>query len=272
MEHGTPSPFEGCDPRELLPDGRVVMVTGAARGIGRATASLLGTCGARLALCDRHEEELDALAASLTEVGCEVLAVAVDVRDAGATEAFVADTITRWHVDGLVNNAGGGFAARLRDVSEKGEAMLIAENFTQVTRLVRLVAPVMPTGGAIVNVTSSEAFQGAPGFAVYAAMKAALENLSRSLALELADDGIRVNTVAPDALPSRGEADARAQLLGGDLPFDPVHLPPIGRFGSPDDAAGAILFLLSALSRFVTGTTVHVDGGIHAAGGWRRRE
>ncbi len=112
-------------------------------------------------------------------------------------------------VDVVVNNAGGSFQAPFLDVSPKGESMLIAENFTSVTRLIRLFVPVMPVGGSIINVTSVEAHQAAPGFAVYAAMKAGLANLTASLALEFADRGIRVNAVAPDAIMTAGEEFAR---------------------------------------------------------------
>lgn len=252
--------------------GTVALVSGAARGIGLATARRLGGCGARLALCDRLDDELAAAVDGLHGSGVEVHAETLDVRDADATAAFVEAARSRFGpVTLLVNNAGGSFAAPFLDVSAKGEASLVAENFTQATRLVRLVVPTMPAEGSIVNVTSIEAHQAAPGFALYAAMKAALENLTRSLALELGPRGIRVNSVAPDALPSHGEQAARDQLLAGPVPFDPAFVPPLGRFGTPDDAASAILFLASPLAGFVTGCTLHVDGGNHAAGGWHPR-
>lgn len=241
-------------------DGRVVLVTGAARGIGAATARLFASAGASLALCDRDSF---AFAGAHTKI--------LDVRDDAAVLAFTEAVRDRFgRVDVLVNNAGGTFHAPFLEVSTRGEETLIAENFTQVTRLIRQIAPLIPAGGSIVNVTSSEAHQAAPGFAVYAAMKAAVESLTRTLALELAPQGVRVNAIAPDALPTGGEEAVRAKMLEADTHYESVRLPPLGYLGTPDDAAGAILFLASDLARFITGETLHVDGGIWAAGGWRR--
>jgi NAD(P)-dependent dehydrogenase (short-subunit alcohol dehydrogenase family) len=103
-------------------------------------------------------------------------------------------------------------------------------------------------------------------------MKAAIASLTRSLALELAPLGIRVNAIAPDAVPTEGESGVRDIMLAAGPPYDPVRLPPAGYLGNGEDAAAVALFLASDLSRFVTGTTLHVDGGIWAAGGWRRHE
>lgn len=231
---------------------------------------MFAACGAAVALCDLRSDELAVVESGIRTLGGDVLAMEADVREALPTEAFVAAVGERFgSVEVLVNNAGGSFHAPLLDVSAKGEAMLVAENFTSVTRLVRLVTPVMPTGGAIVNVTSIEAHQAAPGFAIYAAMKAALANLTASLALELAERGIRVNAIAPDAIGTAGDDDARGQMLADAARFDPMLTPPLGRRGRPDEAARVVLFLASELSSFVTGTTIHVDGGARAAGGWR---
>ena len=141
----------------------------------------------------------------------------------------------------------------------------------------------MPEGSSIVNVTSIEAHRAAPAYAVYAAMKAAQANLTQSLALELASRGIRVNAMAPDVLETEGTgslsggAAASSGTGGGDgegptRMYHPSPAPPLGHWGTARDGAGAILFLASDLARFVTGVTLHVDGGNLAAGGWHRSE
>jgi 3-oxoacyl-[acyl-carrier protein] reductase len=259
-------------PASVLLNDRVAVVTGAATGLGRATATMFARFGASLAICDRDGDGLSTCEAEIEAAGRPVVARALDVRDGAAVDAFLADVAAELvGVDVLVNNAGGTFFAPFVDVSAGGEAALLAENFTQVTRFVRGVVPLMPaTGGSIVNVTSIEAHQAAPGFAVYGAMKAALAQLTRTLALELAPLHIRVNAIAPDAIPTSGDHDLQASMRETGATFEPTVLPPLGSFGVPDDAAAAAVFLASDLSRFVTGTTIHVDGGNWAAGGWRR--
>jgi NAD(P)-dependent dehydrogenase (short-subunit alcohol dehydrogenase family) len=258
-------------PESLLLTNRTAIVTGGARGIGRATALLLARLGARVAVCDKLGVELAAVAlelGGLGPAGLPVVTSEMDVRHPDAVTAFVADVVAaHGHIDVLVNNAGGGFFAPFADVSPKGEAALIAENFTQVTSFVRTCVPHMAGGGSIVNVTSIEAHRAGPGFGIYSAMKAGVANLTKTLALELADERIRVNCVAPDMIPTPGDADlagavsaAGTSAYGQPLPDD----------GSPEDVAGVIAFLASDLSRFVTGSTVHVDGGTWAAGGWTR--
>ena len=249
------------EPSSALLTDRVALVTGAAVGIGEAVAVTLARFGADLAMCDRDAENLEATAKEVEAAGRAALSAVLDVRDGDAVRAFVASVRERFGgVDVLVNNAGGGFRAGFLDVSDKGEDALVRENFTSVTTFVRAIVPLMPRGGSIVNLTSIEAHRAAPGFAVYSAMKAAVASLTKSLALELGDRGIRVNCVAPDVIPTPGIGWME----------DATPRTPLGRLGQVDDVAGAVAFLAGDLSSFVTGATIHVDGGNWAAGGWHR--
>jgi NAD(P)-dependent dehydrogenase (short-subunit alcohol dehydrogenase family) len=236
--------------------GRVVLVTGAAQGIGAAVAGACARFGADLAICDRDADGLASTASEVEGAGRSVTSAVLDVRDGDAVQEWV-DGIVR--VDVLVNNAGGGFRAAFLDVNDKGEDALVRENFTSATNFVRAVVPKMlPDGHAsIVNVTSIEAHRAGPGFAIYSAMKSALVSLTKSLALEFGERRIRVNCVAPDVIPTPGVGEMPVKTP---LPFA----------GHVDDVAGAVIYLASDLSRFVTGTTIHVDGGNLAAGGWGR--
>src|SRR4051794_28875350 len=243
-------------PDSVLLTGRRAVVTGAAQGIGAAVATTLARFGADVAICDRDADGLARTAEEIAVTGQHVLAELLDVREAEQVRAWIGPLD---RVDVLVNNAGGGFNAAFLDVSEKGQDALMRENFSSVTHCIRACVPKMPaTGGSIVNITSIEAHRAAPGFAVYSAMKAALVNLSKTLALELGDRHIRVNCIAPDVIPTPG--------IGGDLPVKT----PLPYAGAVDDVAAAAVYLASDWSRFVTGTTLHVDGGNLAAGGWGR--
>ena len=243
-------------PDSVLLTGRRAVVTGAAQGIGSAVATALARFGADVAICDRDADGLARTAEEITASGRQAHADLLDVRDADAVNQWISPLA---HVDVLVNNAGGGFRADFLAVNEKGQDALIRENFSSVTHCIRACVPKMPaTGGSVINITSIEAHRAAPGFAVYSAMKAALVNLSKTLALELGDRHIRVNCIAPDVIPTPG--------IGGDLPVKT----PLPYAGHVDDIAAAAMYLASDWSRFVTGTTIHVDGGNLAAGGWGR--
>lgn len=257
-------------PEDASLDGRVAIVTGAAQGIGAAVAVALATFGADLAICDRNAEGMAATAEEIEATGRRVLTGELDVRDGEAVAGWVSRVGTELgHVDVLVNNAGGGFWASFLETNEKGQRTLVEENFTSVTSFVRACVPLMRQGSSIINITSIEAHRAAPGFGIYAAMKAAIESLTKTLALELALRGIRVNAVAPDAIPTPGDA-ANAEALGSNS-VDYGRKVPLG-WGTVDDCAGPIVFLASELSRFMTGTTLHVDGGSNAASGWTRRD
>jgi NAD(P)-dependent dehydrogenase (short-subunit alcohol dehydrogenase family) len=169
----------------------------------------------------------------------------------------------------LVNNAGGGFWSEFLDVNAKGENALMRENFCTVTNCVRAAVPLMIEGGSIVNVTSVEAHRAGPGFAIYSAMKAAVANLTKSLSMELAPQKIRMNCIAPDMIPTPGDAGLADASSAMELPGVASSSWP--ETGSSWDCAAATVFLASDLSRFITGSTIHVDGGTEAAGGWKMK-
>lgn len=244
-------------------DGRVAVVTGGGAGIGRGVAAGLAAFGARVAIWER---DADSGAAAAEEVGG--LACTADVRDEEQVDAALAATVEALGTPTiLVNNAGGTFASPLLDTAPKGWDALIRANLTHLLLCTQRVARAMVDaggGGSIVNVTSIEGTRAAPGYAAYAAAKAGVVNLTKTAALELAPHGIRVNCLAPDVTMTDG-------LLAVAHPgFERAiaGMVPMGRAGHVDEMAGAAVFLASDLSSYVTGQTLHVDGGTAAAGGW----
>lgn len=247
-------------------DGTVAVVTGGGAGIGRGIAAGFAAFGASVAVWERDPESARATAEEID--GFEFV---VDVRDGAAVDGALAATLDRFGVvDVLVNNAGGTFRSPLLETSDNGFDALYQANLGQVMRCTRRVAAVMVEqgrGGSIISVTSIEGLRAAPGYASYAAAKAGVVNFTKTAAVELAPHGIRVNALAPDICMTEGLetmlGDAGGERIG--------EVVPLGRAGHVDDLAGAAVFLASDLGAYVTGQTIHVDGGTHAAGGWYRR-
>jgi 3-oxoacyl-[acyl-carrier protein] reductase len=266
---------ESMDSRARL-DGRVAIVTGGAGGLGIAATLGLAEAGVSVAACDIDADAVSRLAELLGESGRKVFAVTLDVRDERAVEDFFRSVEDRFGgVDILVNVPGGVRHRLFIDSSEQNWERLVDLNFTQVARCCRLAARSMIArgGGSIITVTSTEGHRAAPSMAVYGAMKAAVESLTRTLALELAESGIRVNTIAPDmistpAAVARGwfpaDEDAPEARLAHSVGL------PMGRMGTLDEFANTVLFLASGLSSYITGQTLFLDGGTRAASGWWR--
>ncbi|MGW0159677.1 SDR family NAD(P)-dependent oxidoreductase [Mycobacterium sp. NPDC003323] len=253
------------DPSAASLHGRVAVVTGGGAGIGRGVAAGLAAFGARVAIWERDEPTCAAAAAEIGALG-----LVTDVRDAAAVDDALARTVDRFgSVHILVNNAGGTFASPLLDTSENAWDALYRANLRHVLLCTQRVARTMVAAGhpgSIINVTSIEGVRAAPGYAAYAAAKAGVINYTRTAALELAEHGIRVNAVAPDFTLTEGlAAMATPQRLENS-----ARMVPLGRAGHVDEVAGAAVFLASDLAGYITGQTLHVDGGTHAAAGWYR--
>ena len=256
------------NPDNVLLNGKTAIVTGGGAGIGRGIAKTFVAFGARVAIFERDPERAAQVAAELEADGGEVLGLEVDVRDAEAVERAVVQAADRFGgIDILVNNAGGVFAAPFLETNEKGWDALHRANLKHIYHCTQIVARRMVTqgrGGSLINVVSIEGVRAAPLYATYAAAKAGAINFTKTLALELAPHGIRVNALAPDICLTEG-----LRTLMDEASQERARLTiPLGRLGEPEDLGGVAAFLASDLARYLTGETLHVDGGTHAAGGW----
>ncbi len=247
--------------------GTVAVVTGGGGGLGEAIVRDLSANGVRVATVDIDPEGVERVGGLP-----DVTAVLGDARDPDVLAGLFALSDERWgRLDTLVNVVGGTFRAPFTETNAKGWDVLLRTNLMHVLHACSLAVPRMQAGGAggsIVNLTTIECHRAAPGFAVYAAAKAAVEQFGRTLAVEVAPDGIRVNNVAPDYTPT--PAILRMPAGGADPNSDEAIRVgiPMGRAGQVTDVSNSVVFLASALSSYVTGTTIHPDGGTFASSGW----
>lgn len=252
--------------------GTVAVVTGGAGGLGEQISIDLAANDVRIAVVDIDQEAVHALERTFSERGHDAVIQHGDARDPQVLSALFDAVDQRWgRVDTLVNVVGGTFRADFSETSPKGWDALLRMNLLHVLHACSMAIPRMRAGGrggSIVNLTTVEAHRAAPGFAVYSAAKAAVAHFARSLAVELGPDHIRVNNVAPDFTPTpnmlkiAGGESASATPFGARIRF------PLARAGKPSDVSGCVVFLASNLSAYVTGSTLHPDGGTFASSGW----
>ena len=263
----------GGTPAPLLA-GRTALVTGGGAGIGRGICEAFARHGAAVCVADVDGGSADEVARSLREQGATAVAVSADVRQADDVAAMVAAAVHELGgLDVVVNNVGHFVfpAVPFEESTEEQWDELYATNLAHVFRVSRAALPHLidrGRGGSIINLSTVEAFRGIPGHPVYAAFKAGVTQFTKSLALQVSGHGIRVNDIAPDVTRS-AQLPYERWLTEADTERIPQWVP-LGRLGEPSDPAGVAVFLASDLSAFVTGTTIHCDGGTYAAGGWYR--
>lgn len=244
--------------------GSVALVTGGGTGIGRATARELARTGARVAVCGRRPEPLEAVRAELEGAGAECLAVPADVREPADVERVVEGTLARFgSIDVLVNNAGGQFLAPAEEISANGWRAvhrLAVDAAWDLTRRVAVASMIPKRSGVVVFIAFSPR-RGIPELAHASAARAALENLTGTLSSEWSRFGIRTVCVALGNILTEG-----LEGYGPDAVAEWERGVPLGRLGSPEEAAAVIAFLVSPGGGYLTGTTVVVDGGLDAWG------
>ena len=262
---------------------KAAFVTGGGGGLGRASALALAAAGADVAVIDVIPERCEEVVAAVQAMGRRALGICGNVMETQVViDAVEQGVSTFGRLDILVNNAGGVTWRAFADLAEKNwrrhiELNLVSNLAATSNAIPHLIAS---GGGAIINVTSIEASRAAPGYAVYAACKAGINNLTRTLAVELSEHGIRVNAIAPDFTLTPG---TQGNFTG---PVDesawPKRTPeqnetlrrriPAGRAGIDSECGNLVAFLASPLASYITGTIIPVDGGTWASGGWIRSD
>ena len=243
-------------------NGKVAIVTGGGSGIGRCTAHELAALGATVALIGRKPDRLEAVAKEIAEDGGRAAAYPCDIREEDKVAATVAAVLAaHGRIDGLVNNAGGQFAAQLADISQKGWETVVRTNLTGGFLMARecYTQWMRGHGGSIVNIVA-DMWLGMPMMGHSGAARAGMVNFTETAAIEWSPSNVRVNAVAPGWIASSGmdqyppEMAARIRKL--------KDLCPLGRMGSESEVSAAIVFLLSEGAAFVSGSTLRVDGAV----------
>lgn len=259
--------------------GRKAVIVGGASGIGAAATLALAQEGVDVAFCDILQEALEPTRAQAETQGVKAIACQADAIDRAALGRFYDLVEAEFgSIDILVNLAGGTLRRAFAEGDADADERDIRRNYGYVLDSTRRAIPLITKsgkGGSIINFTTIEAHRGAASFAVYAGAKAATTNFTAALAVELGGQGIRVNCIAPDTTPSAGNANAVPGITESfaSLPAEVAGrgmamYVPLKRVPMPEDLADAVVFLASDLSRFVSGITLHVDGGTKAASGF----
>jgi gluconate 5-dehydrogenase len=244
-------------------EGKVALVTGGSKGIGRAIALAIAEAGADVAIAARGPEALEKAAAEIEGAGRRALAVPTDMSDPEQVQALVERATSELGtLDILVNNAGAApFMATVDSIRLEGFDKYFRINFMSAVYATQAAAPVLLArgeGASVINVASVAGFIASPGLTYYAGAKAALISFTRTVAQEWASSGVRVNAIAPGWIETEMNDQARQNP---DWAESIRSLIPMGRWGTPEDVANVALFLASDAASFITGSVIVVDGG-----------
>ena len=245
---------------------KVVLITGGTSGIGKATALKFGAAGAKVVLSGRREPEGQAVVDAIKQAGGEASFIRADVAKEADIEALVAETVKlHGRLDVAFNNAGIETLGPITEADRGDFQRLFDINVWGVLSSMKHEIPAMLKngGGAIINTSSIAGHIGMAGASIYIASKHAVEGLTKSAALEFAQQGIRVNAVAPAGIET-DMLDRFAGEEGSDMRAGLTAMHPVGRLGKADEIADAVLYLASDASSFITGTSLKVDGGFLA--------
>ena len=248
---------------ELGLKGKKILVTGGSRGIGRGIVLAAAKAGADVVTCYRQDSEaVESLVLALKETAGEHHVLRADVGEIAEVDRLVAETGERFgRLDGVVNNAGVISHIPFEKLPADEWSRIIDTNLTASYRVIQQALPLLGEGSSVVNIGSRGAAAGIPLRAHYTAAKSAMIGLTRSLAKELGPKGIRINVVAPGVIETEAFDDMPAERADG-LRATYSQKTALARLGTVDELAGPVLFLISDLSRYVTGETINVDGGI----------
>ena len=242
--------------------GKVALVTGASRGIGRGIALGFAEAGADVAVAARSEADLETLAKEIDSLGRRAIAVTADVTQRGDIETMIRRTVDELGgLDVLVNNAGGTrFMSPVVGLRPDGWDKAIALNLDSVFHATQLAAQEMVGrgGGSIIQISSVAGIEGAQGLSYYSAAKGGVRLFTQAVAKELAQSGVRLNSIAPGWISTSLNEMMRSDPAAHEFA---VSMVPMGRFGEVEEIVGAAIFLASEASSFVTGATIVVDGG-----------
>ena len=241
--------------------GKVAIITGASRGLGRSMACALAEAGADVALVGRDLSALKILEADLANIGTETLLISADVSKKKEPQRIINEVLS-WssNIDILVNNAGTVVRSSAVNISEDDWEKVIELNLNGAFRMAQAAARVMlnQRSGKIINIGSVNSVLGAREVISYAASKGGILQVTRAMASELAAKGIQVNCI----LPGYFETDLTKGIQDDEARYEMIRRrTPAGRWGKPDDLAGAVVYLASSASDYVTGSTLTVDGG-----------